>query len=114
MVKNFVLRLLVTALVAYLLSFVLEPHIRIQNYVTALIFAMALALLNAVVRPLLVLFTLPITVVTLGIFLIVINVLMIMLAGAWVNGIYIENFWWALIFGFLLSFFSGLFAGKRR
>lgn len=114
MIKDFLLRMLITAVVAYVLSFVLEPHVHIESFVTALVFVMALALINAIVKPILILLTLPITILTLGIFLLIINVLMIMLAGAWVNGIRIDGFWWALIFGFLLSFISGLLTGKRR
>lgn len=114
MIKNFILRLFLMALIAYGLSFILDPHVRIHNYITALFFVMALALLNAVVRPVLILLTLPITILTLGIFLLIINVLMIMLAGAWINGIEIDGFWWALVFGFLLSLFTGLLEGRKR
>lgn len=105
---NFIVRLLITAAVAYLLSLLLQPHIRIDSYITALVFVMALALLNAIVKPILIILTLPITILTLGIFLLVLNVLMVMLAGRWVNGIEIDGFFWALIFSALLSFLSSI------
>ena len=108
---NFIIRLLISALVAYGLSRILEPHVRIDTFTTALVFVMALGLLNAIVKPILVILTLPITIVTLGIFLIIINVLMVILAGKWVNGIYIDGFWWALIFGLLLSIISSAVSG---
>lgn len=103
---RFILRLLITAAVAYGLSLILAPHIRIESYVTALIFSLVLAFLNAIVKPILVILTLPITVITLGIFLLVLNVLMVILAGRLVPGIHIEGFLWAFIFGILLSLIS--------
>ncbi len=103
---KFIIRLLITAAVAYGLSIILTPHIKIDNYFTALCFAFVLAFLNAIVKPILVILTLPITILTLGIFLLVINVLMILLAGKLVYGIHIEGFLWALVFGLLLSIIS--------
>lgn len=103
---KFLIRLLITAAVAYGLSMILTPHVRINSFVTALIFALVLAILNAIVKPILVILTLPITVLTLGIFLLVINVIMILLADKFVSGIHIEGFLWAFIFGLLLSIIS--------
>ena len=111
---NFIIRLLISALVAFGLSKILEPHVQIDSYVTALVFVMALGLLNAIVKPILVILTLPITIVTLGIFLIILNVLMVILAGKWVNGIHIDGFWWALVFGVLLSFISSAISGLGK
>ena len=111
---NFIIRLLISALVAFGLSKILEPHVRIDNYLTALVFVMALGLLNAIVKPILVILTLPITILTLGIFLIILNVLMVYLAGKWVNGIHIDGFWWALVFGLLLSFISSAISGMGK
>jgi putative membrane protein len=103
---NFLIRLLITAAVAYGLSMILNPHIVIDSYGTALIFSLILAFLNAILRPILIFLTLPITILTLGIFLLIINVLMVMLADRIVNGIHIQSFLWAFIFGILLSFLS--------
>ncbi len=103
---KFIIRLLITAAVAYGLSMILTPHVQIKSFVTALIFAFVLAILNAIVKPILIILTLPITILTLGIFLLVINVLMILLAGKFVSGIHIEGFLWAFIFGLLLSIIS--------
>lgn len=111
---NFIIRLLISALVAFGLSKILEPHVRIDNYLTALVFVMALGLLNAIVKPILVILTLPITILTLGIFLIILNVLMVLLAGKWINGIHIDGFWWALVFGLLLSFISSAISGMGK
>ncbi len=111
---NFIIRLFITAAVAYGLSMILNPHIQIDSYFTALIFVLVLGILNALVRPLLVVLTLPITILTLGIFLLVINVLMILLAGKFVSGIHISGFFWALIFGLLMSFLSSTLNGLLK
>ena len=103
---KFIIRLLITAAVAYGLSMILTPHIKIDNYFTALCFAFVLAFLNAVVKPILIILTLPITILSLGIFLLVINVLMVLLADKLVYGIHIEGFLWAFVFGLLLSIVS--------
>ncbi|HVZ95701.1 MAG TPA: phage holin family protein [Chitinophagaceae bacterium] len=105
---KFIVNLLITAAVAYGLSMLLKPHILIDSYTTAIIFCLVLAFLNAILKPLLILLTLPVTILTFGIFLIILNVLIVMLADRMVNGIYIQGFWWALIFGALLSFASSL------
>jgi len=113
---NFILRLLISGIVVYVLSKVLTG-VHISNITTAIIFALVLACLNAIVKPILVLLTLPITVITLGLFLFVINALIILLAAKLMNGIKIDGFWWALIFSIILSVFSSainaVFADKR-
>ncbi|MEO7121078.1 MAG: phage holin family protein [Ginsengibacter sp.] len=105
---RFIIRLLITAAVAYGLSMLLSPHIIIESYVTAIIFSLILAFLNAILKPVLILLTLPITILILGIFLLVLNVLMVMLAGKLVSGIHIAGFWWAFIFAILLSLISSV------
>lgn len=107
---KFLTRLLITSVVAFGLSFMLSPHIVIKDYGAALVFVLVLGLINVIIKPLLIILTLPITIITLGIFLIIINVLMVMLAAHLTSGIVIQNFWWALIFSILLSFFSGILA----
>ncbi len=102
---NFLIRLLISGLIAYALSKILSG-VHIANITTAIIFALVLACLNAIIKPILVLLTLPITVVTLGLFLFVINAAIILLAAKLMNGIRIDGFWWALIFSIILSIFS--------
>ena len=103
---NFLLRLLITAAIAYVLSKILTG-IHIADFKVAVIFALVLAFLNAIVKPILILFTLPITIITLGIFLFVINALIILLAARIMDGFKVDGFWWALIFSIILSVFSG-------
>ena len=100
---RFIINILITALVVYLLSKLLSPHVTINSFTTAIIFALVLAVLNFIVKPLLILLTLPLTIITLGLFLLVINVIIILLADKFVSGISIDGFLWAFIFGLLLS-----------
>lgn len=99
---NFILRLLVTALVAFALAQLLKG-IHVDTYWTALVFALVLAILNVLVKPILIILTLPLTIVTLGLFLFVVNTLVVLLASRFVDGFKIDNFWWGLLFALLLS-----------
>jgi putative membrane protein len=71
--------------------------------------AVVLGVINVFIRPLLLLLTLPITILTLGIFSIVLNTLLIMLADLLVSGFAVSGFWWALLFGIVLSLINGFF-----
>ena len=102
---NFIIRLLITAAVAYGLSMILSG-VHIPDFKDALIFVIVLALLNVFVKPILVILTLPISIVTLGLFLFVINALIILLADKFMDGITVDGFWWALIFSLILSVVS--------
>ena len=103
---RFLINLLITAVAVYIISKLLHPHVVINSFTTAIIFSLVLAFLNAIVKPLIVILTLPMTIVTLGLFLLVINVLIILLADHFVSGINIDGFLWALVFGLLLSILS--------
>jgi|SRR5690242_5259203 len=110
---KFIINLLITAAIAYGLSMLLKPHILIDSYTTSLIFCLVLAFLNAILKPLLIFLTLPITIFTFGIFLIVLNVLIVLLAAKMVDGIRIDGFWWALFFSVLLSIASSLISNLQ-
>ncbi len=105
---NFLIRLVVSALAVIVTSMIL-PGVHIDNAFTAIVVAAVLAFLNAIVKPVLVILTIPITVVTLGIFLLVINALMIMLAAKIVDGFRVDGFWIALLFSLLLSLINAVF-----
>lgn len=114
---NFILKVLITGLIAYLLQNILSG-VRIVDMKTAALFALVLALLNAVVKPILVILTIPVTVFTLGLFLLVINAFMVLLAANLFKGVYVNGFWWALAFSILLSLGSSilysLVGGKKE
>ena len=93
-------------IVAYLL-----PGITVASFGSALIAALVLGLLNTLVKPVLILLTLPITVVTLGLFLLVVNALVFWFAGTILSGFRVEGFWWAMLGALVYSIVSGLFSG---
>ncbi|CAL2102133.1 putative membrane protein [Tenacibaculum sp. 190130A14a] len=101
------LKILLTAIAVIVLANIL-PGIAVTNYVTAVIVAVTIALLNMFVRPLLVFFTLPATIVTLGLFLFVINAIIVLLAGKLVTGFVVSGFFSALLFSVLLSVFRSV------
>ncbi len=107
---NFIIRLLVTAAVAYGLAHFLSG-VHIPDFKDAVIFALVLAVLNAIIKPILVILTLPITIITLGLFLFVINAIIILLADKAMDGVKIDGFMWALIFSLILSLISSLLQG---
>lgn len=105
---NFLINLLVTAASTLILGHYILPGVDISSFGAALIFAIVLGLLNALVKPILVILTFPITILTLGIFYLIINTLIILLADYFVNGITIDGFWWALIFSVTLSILTSI------
>jgi len=104
---KFILRLLLSALAVVILSKIL-PNVEVDSYMTAIIVAIALSLLNFIVRPILVILTLPVTIVTFGLFLLVINAAIILLANKLIDGFTVNGFWWALLFSLLLSFLQSI------
>jgi putative membrane protein len=100
---KFLLNALAVFVIAHLLS-----GVQVDSYVTALIVAVVLSILNILVKPILVIFTLPATILTLGLFLLVINALIILLADKLIDGFSVHNFWWALFFSILLSFLQSV------
>lgn len=93
---------------AVLLTAAILPGIKIRSFGSAVIVAIVLSLLNYFVTPVMVFLSIPITIITFGLFLFVINALIIMLASVIVGGFKVEGFWWALIFSIVLSFITYL------
>lgn len=113
---NWIIRLLLNGLAVVLTAYLL-PGVEVSDYGTALIVALILAIINVIVKPILVILTIPITIVTLGLFLLVINAAIILFVDNLVGGFYVSNFWWALLFSLILSIFNSLFndlAGKKK
>src|SRR5215831_828075 len=104
---RFIIRILFIAVVSYGLAHILRG-IHIDTFWTAIVFAAVLAILNIFVKPLIILLTLPVTIITLGLFLFVINAIVVLLASRFVNGIRIDNFGWALLFSLILSFVTAV------
>jgi len=102
-----ILRILLSGLAVILLANIL-PNVTVDSYVTAIIVAILLSVLNFLVKPILVILTLPVTILTFGLFLLIINAVIILLADALVAGFSVGNIWWALLFSLLLSFLQSL------
>ena len=94
--------------VAVLLASYLLPGVTVKSFWTALVVAIVLALLNTFVKPIMVFLTIPFTIITFGLFLLVINALIILLASAIVPNFKVDNFWRALIFSIILSIITYL------
>ncbi len=104
---KFIIRLLLSALAVVVLSKIL-PHVEVDSYVTAIIVAVVLSLLNFLVKPLLIILTLPITILTFGLFLLVINAIIILLVDYFIAGFSVDGVWWALLFSLLLTFLQSI------
>ena len=96
-------RILLSA-VAVVVIAKLMSSVSVDNYTTAIVVAVILGLLNMFVKPILVIFTLPVTIVTFGLFLLIINAIIIFMADSLVDGFSVDGWISALIFSFLLTF----------
>jgi len=99
---GFLLQWVVSGLAIIITAYLL-PGVAVDGFMAALVTALILGLINAVIRPILLLLTLPLNVLTLGLFTLIINALLVMLAAAIVPGFAVQGFWWALLFGIVLA-----------
>ncbi len=99
---NLIIRIIVTAVLVLLLAHIL-PGVAVENFMSAVLVAIVLGLLNIFIKPILVILTLPITILTLGLFLLVINALIIQFSGYIVGGFSVSSFWYAMLFSIVLS-----------
>lgn len=106
-------RLLIIALAVFTAAYIL-PGVRVDGFAAVLVTAVLLGAVNAFVRPLLLVLTLPLTVLTFGLFIFVINALLILLVAALVPGFAVANFWWALIFSLAVSLLSAFLHSLER
>jgi len=108
--NKIIIKTINTALSVLIAAYLLEG-ISIDNTITALFVAIVLGLLNTFIKPILVIFTIPITIFTLGLFLLVINIIIVKFAATLVPGFYIANWWSALWFSIIVSIFSTVLEG---
>ena len=105
------LTLALSTLAVFITAHIL-PGVRLEGWTSALIVAVVLGLINTFIRPILFILTLPINILTLGLFTLVIIALCVMLASAISPGFHVDSFWWAMAFGIVLaiinSFLSSL------
>lgn len=105
---DFISKLIIGTL-AIIVTTLLLPGIQIDSALTALWVSLVLAFLNAILRPVLVLLTIPITLISMGLFLLVINAVMILLVAKLVPGFSVSGFWTALLFSIILSIVNTIF-----
>lgn len=110
---NSIIKFFLTGL-AVLLTAYLLPGVHVEHYGQALLVALVLSIANVIVKPLLILFTIPLTVLSLGLFLLVINAIIILIVDYFVPGFSVDGFWWALAFSLILSVFNSLFSDLTK
>ena len=103
-----IVRILLTALAVVILAKVL-PGVTVEGYLSAVIVAIVIALLRFIVKPILVILTLPITIITLGLFLLFVNGMVLLLADFFIGDFEVRNIWWAILFSLLLSILQSIF-----
>ena len=102
---NILVQILINGFAVFVTAYLL-PGVHVNNFITAIVVGIVLGIVNAFVKPVLVILTLPITIVTLGLFYLVLNALLILLVAQIVPGFSVANFWWAILFGFVMSVVS--------
>jgi len=108
---NFIINLLISALVVFGLANIL-PGVSISGYGSAIIVAIVIGLLTAFVRPILGILTLPINILTLGLFSFVITAIIILLASTLMgDSFHVDGFWYALLFGVVLGIVNSVVGG---
>ncbi|MFC5623704.1 phage holin family protein [Algoriphagus winogradskyi] len=108
---NFLVKILLGGISVLIAEYFLSG-IHIDTFITGFILAAVIILINITIKPLLIILTFPITLVTLGLFLLVINALMIMLADRIIPGFQVDGFWWAILFAIVLSIINSLFGNN--
>lgn len=110
---RFLIHLLLSALLVMIAAYII-PGIQVDGFFAALVTAVVIGIINAVLKPILVVVTLPINVLTLGLFSVVINALLIGLASWIVPGFHVANFWAAALFAIVLSLLNFFFTPVRK
>ena len=110
---GFILQIIASAIAVILASYLL-PGVQVDSFFTAIVVAVVLAFLNAVVKPVMILFTIPITLFSFGLFLFVINAFIILFADRLIDGFEVKSFWWALIFSFVLWFVTSVIENVKN
>lgn len=112
---KFIIQLIISTLAVLITDYLLSGvEIVNGNFFTALIVAAVLSFLNAVVKPIMVILTIPITIVSLGFFLLVINAAIVLFASNLVEGFHVDGFWSALFFSLILSFVTALLESVKK
>lgn len=110
---NFLVRLLLSTLAVIVSAYIL-PGVSVDSFLTAVVVAIILSLLNTIVKPVLVILTIPFTIFTLGLFLLVINAIIILMTDWLIDGFTVAGFWYALLFSIVLALINSLLGRSRN
>ncbi len=105
---NLLIRLVINGFAVMVTAYLL-PGVHVRDFFTAVVVSLVLSIMNMVVKPVLILLTLPVTILTLGLFYFVINGIMVFVASLVVPGFTVKNFLWAILFSLILSVVNGVF-----
>lgn len=106
-------KLIINTLAVFAGSYIL-PGVHVADFTTAIVVAIVLGVLNFLLKPLLILLTIPITIVTFGLFLLVINALIVLLCDNLVSGFDVDGFLYALLFSLVISLITAVLEGLAR
>lgn len=109
--SSFLIKIILGGIAVLIAEFFL-PGIHIDSWITGFLLAAVLILINITIKPLMIILTFPLTIVTLGLFLLVINALAVMIADYFIPGFVVDGFWWALLFAVVLSIINSLFGNS--
>jgi len=105
---------LIVSALAVLISAYILPGVKVDGFLTAVVVAVVLGIVNMFIKPVLLLLTFPLTILSLGLFYFVINALMVLLVSAIVPGFKVSGFFWALIFSLVLSIVSSFLSSLAK
>lgn len=108
-----ILKLIVNAIAVFAAAYLL-PGVKVDGFTTAIIVAIVLGVLNLIVKPILVLLTIPITILTLGLFLLLINAMIVLLCSSLVSGFEVDGIIYALLFSLVVSIISAIMEGLAK
>ncbi|GAC1416395.1 MAG: phage holin family protein [Flavisolibacter sp.] len=110
---GFIIKVLITAVAVYLAAYLI-PGVHIADIRSTIMVALVLALLNTFIKPILIILTIPITIVTLGLFLLIINALMVKWAADLVHGFRVAGWWPALLVSLVVTIVSYILGAVVR
>lgn len=110
---NLLIRLLISTVAVIVAAYIL-PGVAVDSFLTAILVAIIMSILNMVVKPMMIILTIPITILTLGLFLFVINALIVLLASSLITGFTVDGFWYALLFSIVLSLINSLLSRYKQ
>lgn len=104
---SFISKVLIGAISVFLADFLLSG-VQISSLLSGIVLVVVIILINFTIKPILVLFTLPISLLTFGLFLLVINAVVVLLAAELTPGFTVDGFWWAMAFALILSLINSI------